>query len=144
MKKFIIPVINLVCLVMSAVIFGLGANSAVYIIGSSTGAGNWYQLVWTIPETLSVIAVLGFFLFIAAVALCLFAMIPFKFRKFVEVCVAGLFIAAGVMFLLTPGAIYGANVDYKTASLITMVVLAFVSGGLTCFGALLDFLPEKK
>lgn len=143
MKKFILPVINLIALVLSGVIFGLGANSAIYRGEVSNGQGNWYQLVWEIPQKLSVVAILGFFLFIAAVFFCLVAMVPFKYRKYVEACVAGLFIASGILILLTPARIYPAEY-VKSASYIAMVVLSFVSGAITLVGACLEFLPEKK
>ena len=146
MKKFILPVINLISLVLSAVVFGLGANSAVYAITKSSGAGNWYQLVWTIaPGTL--IPLLGFFLFVFAVFFALVTMIPFKFRKYCVALVGAMFIATGVMFLLTPAAVYTgvtSNLYHSTDSLIAMAVLAFVSGGLELVGACVEFLPEKK
>ena len=147
MKKFILPVINLISIVLSAVVFGLGANSAVYRGQTSDGQGNWYQLVWTIPQPLQVVAVMGFFLFVFAVFFTLVTMIPFKYRK-VGLCLVGLmFVAAGVMFLMTPGAVYTGNNagSYKLSdSLIAMAVLVFVAGGLELVGACIDFLPEKK
>lgn len=148
MKRFILPVINLIALIISAVIFGLGANSAVHWVDSvSDGRGNWYQLVWDMADKPTVVGVLGFFFFVVAVVACLVAMVPFKARKYVEVCVGALFIAAGVMFLLTPDKVFtGANAaNYiKTSSLIAMSILAFVSGGLTLIGAGIDLIPEKK
>ena len=147
MKKFILPVINLISLVLSAVVFGLGANSAVYRGQTSNGQGNWYQLVWTIPSPLAVIAVVGFFLFVFAVFFTLVTMIPFKVRKFCVALVGAMFIAAGVMFLLTPGAVYtGANAAsyVRSDSLIAMAVLVFVAGGLELIGSVVEFLPEKK
>lgn len=145
MKKFILPVINLIALIMSAVIFGLGANSAVTL--NSVGAGNWYQLVWEITSTPTAVGLLGFFFFCFAVAACIVAMVPFKVRKYVELGVGALFVASGVMFLLTPAAVYtgvNASLYVKTASLIAMAVLAFVSGGLALAGAALELVPEKK
>ena len=147
MKKFILPVINLVSLVLSAVIFGLGANSAVYWGQSSNGQGNWYQLVWSIAETPTAVGLLGFFLFVFAVFATLVTMIPFKYRKFAVACVGAMFVVAGVMFLLTPASVYtGVNAEgyIKSDSLIAMAVLAFVAGGLELCGACVEFLPEKK
>ena len=145
MKKFILPVINLIALVLSAVVFGLGANSAVYFKTSTTGVSNWYQLVWTTqPGTL--IPLLGFFFFVFAAFFALVTMIPFKGRKFGVILAAALFIGAGVMFLLTKDAIYTAHPElyHNTDSFIAMMVLVFVAGGLELIGAVVDFLPEKK
>lgn len=146
MKKFILPVINLIALVLGAVTFGLGANSAVYRGQSTNGVSNWYQLVWTTkPGTL--IPLLGFFFFVFAVFFALLTMIPFKGRKFGLVLTGGLFVASGVMFLLTPAAVFtGVNAAsyIKSASFIAMIVLVFVAGGLELIGACVDFLPEKK
>ena len=147
MKKFILPVINLISLVLSAVVFGLGANSAVYRGQTSNGQGNWYQLVWSIKSPVAVIAVVGFFLFVIAVFFTLVTMIPFKYRKFCVALVGAMFIGAGVMFLLTPGAVFtGANAAsyIKSDSLIAMSVLVFVAGGLELIGSCIEFLPEKK
>lgn len=146
MKKFILPVINLVALVLSAVVFGLGASTAVNLnLSNTTGVGNWYQLVWTISEQPSVVALLGFFFFVFAAFIALVTMIPFKARKFC-VCLAGaLFIASGVLFLMTPAAVYGTSSLYtKSDSLIAMAVLVFVAGGLELIGTAIEFLPEKK
>ena len=147
MKKFILPVINLISIVLSAVIFGLGANSAVYRGQTSAGQGNWYQLVWTIPQPLAALAVVGFFVFVFAVFFALVTMIPFKARKYCLCLLGAMFIAAGVLFLLTPGAVYtGANAAsyIRSDSLIAMSVLAFVAGGLELIGSVVEFLPEKK
>ena len=147
MKKFILPVINLISIVLSAVIFGLGANSAVYRGQTSNGQGNWYQLVWTIPSPLSALAVIGFFVFVFAVFFTLVTMIPFKARKYCLGVVGLMFVATGVLFLLTPGSVYtGANAAsyIKSASLIAMSVLAFVAGALELIGCAVEFLPEKN
>lgn len=143
MKKFILPVINLIALVLSSVVFGLGASTAARMISNNEGAGNWYQLVW---NTHPLIGVLGFFFFVFAAFFALVTMIPFKGRKFGLVLTGGLFIAAGVMFLLTPAAHFGSRIGLyeKTDSFIAMIVLVFVAGGLELVGACLDFLPEKK
>lgn len=145
MKKFILPAINLIALVLSAVVFGLGANSAVYLKTAANGAGNWYQLVWTVaPGT--VIPLIGFFAFCVAAFIALVTMIPFKARKFCVLLAALLFIATGVMFLLTKDAVYSAHKELysMTDSFIAMAVLVFVAGGLELIGSVVEFLPEKK
>lgn len=147
MKKFIVPIINLVSLILASVVFGLGSTTAVKFGPSEIASGNWYQLVWEIPQALKAVAVMGFFFFCVAVFLALVTMIPFKFR-FVGVCLAGLlFVATGVMFLLTPAAVYsGSNAALysKTDSYIAMIVLVFVAGGLELLATAVSLLPEKK
>ncbi len=146
MKKFIVPIINLVSIILASVVFGLGSTSAVKFTPRDEVAGNWYQLVWNYVEPLKVIAVVGFFLFVVAVFLCLVTMIPFKFRL-VGLCLAGLmFVGAGVMFLLTPGAVFGSKAALygKTDSFIAMIVLVFVSGGLELLATAVDLIPSKK
>lgn len=145
MKKFILPAINLIALVLSAVVFGLGANSAVYLKTATNGAGNWYQLVWTVaPGT--IVPLIGFFAFCLAAFIALVTMIPFKARKFCVLAAALLFIATGVMFLLTKDAVYSAHKELysMTDSFIAMAVLVFVAGGLELIGSVVEFLPEKK
>ena len=145
MKKFILPAINLIALVLSAVVFGLGANSAVYLKTAANGAGNWYQLVWTVaPGT--IIPLIGFFAFCVAAFVALVTMIPFKGRKFFVLLTALLFIGTGVMFLLTKDAVYSAHKElyHMTDSFIAMAVLVFVAGGLELIGSVVEFLPEKK
>lgn len=146
MKKFIVPIINLVSLILASVVFGLGATTAVKFGDDEKLFGNWYELVWTRFSPLSVIAVVGFFLFCVACFLTLLSMIPFKFR-FAGLCLAGLmFIGAGVMFLLTPNAVYTTHTASisKTDSFIAMIVLVFVAGGLELVATAVSLLPEKK
>lgn len=146
MKKFILPVIGLIALILVGITFGLGANSAVYFVEETLGRGNWYQLVWTI-KGVSVIGCVGFFLLCVGSFFGLIALVPFKFSKFLMALVGLMFIGAGVMFLLTPGSVYSginANLYHKTSSYIAMIVLVFVAGGLDLLGACVGFLPEKK
>lgn len=152
MKKFILPVINLIALVLSAVIFGLGANTAVNF--GTNPQGNWYQLVWTPQTTMgnpsqySLIAILGFFFFVFAAFFALATMIPFKGRKFGVCLASALFIATGVMFLMTIGDVFkfypSVSEFTRTDSFTAMAVLAFVAGGLELIGAIVEFLPGKK
>ena len=146
MKKFILPAINLIALVLSAVVFGLGANSAVYLKTAANGAGNWYQLVWTVaPGT--VIPLVGFFAFCVAVFLTLvFMFIPLRISRFGVLISGLLFAATGAMFLLSKDAVYSAHKElyHMTDSFIAMAVLVFVAGGLELIGSVVEFLPEKK
>ena len=148
MKKFILPVINLISLILSGIVFGLGANTAVEFKYGNVAAGNWYQLVWQIaPQSNpNAFGIVGFFVFIAAVFFTLVTMIPFKARKFCVALVGLLFVAAGVFFFLTPNGAFGSRVNLyqNTDSFIAMAVLVFVAGGLELLGAAVEFLPEKK
>ena len=147
MKKFIVPVINLISMVLAGVIFGLGANTAVEHVGVSTNspAGNWYQLVWQFSDKINYWGLVGFFLLCVASFLLLVTLLPFKARKFVVLVVGLMLIAAGVMFLFTPRGVYYTNPSYvKTDSLIAMSILAFVAGGLEVLGSVVELLPEKK
>lgn len=147
MKKFILPVINLISLILSGIVFGLGANTAVEFKFGNDPRGNWYQLVWWENSYgPNAIGIVGFFIFIAAVFFALVTMIPFKGRKFCVPFVGLLFIAAGLLFFFTPTGYFLSDVSkYNiTDSFVAMMVLVFVAGGLELLGAAVEFLPEKK
>lgn len=142
MKKFLLPIINIINIVLVSITFGLGNNTAVYLkeVAQNRPAGNWYQLVWEIP---SVVGYLGFFLFVFGVATILFTLIPSKVRKWVNLLGGAALVAAGVMFLLTPGASYAGSVlgTELSNALIAMAVLVFVAGALALIAALLEIVP---
>lgn len=143
MKKFILPVIGLIALILVGVAFGLGSNSAGNIYAIKP-AGNWYQLVWT-TKGVSTIGVVGFFLLCVGAFFGLVALIPFKFSKFLMALVGLMFVGAGVIMLLTPGAVYSHGEPFDMAASYTAVcVLTLVAGGLDLLGACVGFLPEKK
>ena len=154
MKKFILPVINLISMVLAGVIFGLGANTAVEFKPTGAGAGNWYQLVWELSEKPNLFGLIGFFLLCVGAFALLVTLLPFKARKYVVLVVGLMLVGAGVMFFLSPRAVYGYEVvknancigrNYvRTDSLIAMMILAFVAGGLEILGAVVVLLPEKK
>ena len=142
MRKFLIPIINLVNLILVSITFGLGNNPAI-----SSGHNNprYYSLVWHAADHANVIGIVGFFLFIAAVALMVFNFLPVKARKITSIVAGGLFIAAGVLFLKTPGGADLFDVDIKlTGSLIAMSVLVIIAGAFSLLMSLLDLTAKKE
>lgn len=152
MKKFLLPIMNLINVVLVSIVFGLGAQTALNLIDTSknkVGQGNWYQLVWRGYYTdmgktgVNVLGIVGFFLFVLAVAAILVAFFPTKFRKWVCAGMGAALIASGVLFLLTPnGAGYSFIANCKiTSELIGMAVLAIVSGVLSLGMAAIEIVP---
>lgn len=142
MRKFLLPIISIVTLILSGIAFGLGGNTAAYSPAESARAiGNYYQLVWNQPTVTSMLA---FFFFVFAVFFTLVYFIPFKHRKFANFLIGGLFIAAGVLTLTVPNIYVQSNFGFTlSGSLIAMVVLMCVSGGLTLLSSLIEF-TEKE
>ena len=143
MRKFLLPVINIVNLILVGIAFALGGNTAVYSPAKEEHAiGNYYQIVWNKPEVLGVVA---FFLFVVGVFFLLVTLVPFKVRKFVAICDGGMLIAAGILTLMIGRSIAQfPDVTENTGSLIAMCVLMFVAGGLAILMALLEFAFNKK
>ena len=153
MKKFLLPIMNLVNVVLVSIVFGLGAQTAALRINTEPKLelGNWYQLVWQGSyvefgkTSANVLGIIGFFLFVLAVAAILVAFFPTKFRKWVAVGAGAALIAAGVLFLLTPknaglGDAVVTNLKL-TSELIGMSVLAFVSGAVLLGMAAIEIVP---
>lgn len=146
MRKFLLPIINLINVVLCSIVFGLGNNNAyTYSLSGNERAGEtWYSLVWMpIENGSNAIGIVGFFLFIFAVAGVLFAFLPIKARKFVNVLVGAMLIASGVLFLKTP---MGGQRVYPglelSGSLIAMAVLVFISGAFSLAMAALEFVSK--
>lgn len=145
MRKFLIPIINLVNIILVSISFGLANNTSVVDAGlHDAPRGNYYQLVWNASDKANVLGIVGFFLFVVAAAVMLFNFLPFKVRKFTSILAGGMFIAAGVLFLKTPG---GAAIHYinmsLTGSLIAMAILVIIAGVLSLVMAALDFTSKK-
>jgi len=142
MRKFLLPIISIVNLILAGIAFGLGGNTAAYSpAGTDRAIGNYYQLVWNQPTGMAVTA---FFLFVFAVFFTLVYFIPFKHRKCANILVGGLFIAAGALTLTVPNAYAQAAFAYtRSGSLIAMSVLMFVAGGLTLLASLLEFTEQE-
>ena len=145
MRKFLIPIVNLVNIILVSITFGLANNTAVIDAGlSDVARGNYYQLVWNAADKANVIGIVGFFLFIAAAALMLVNFIPFRCRKYTSILTGGLFIAAGVLFAMTPSFANITFISIKlTGSLAAMVSLVAVAGVLSFLMAVLDFTSKK-
>lgn len=146
MRKFLLPIINLVNIILTSIAFGLGSKTAVVdkALGE-VGKGSYYQLVWNSADHANVLGIIGFFLFVAAAAFMLTLFIPVKCRKFTALLTGALYIGAGVLFLMTPGACDVAIIKpVLTGSLIAMAVLVFIAGGLSLVMGLLDFKKESK
>ena len=106
---------------------------------------NYYNLVWGPQITTNTIGIVGFFLFVVAVFFTVVGFIPMKARKFVVALAGGMYIAAGVLFLLTPSHYcYNAlgGIELK-GSLIAMAVLVFIAGAFSLAMSVLDFLGKK-
>ena len=145
MRKFLIPIINLVNIILVSISFGLANNTSVIDAGlNDAPRGNYYQLVWNASDKANALGIVGFFLFIFAAAVMLFNFLPVKARKFTSVVAGGMFIAAGVLFMLTPAnaAIHFIKIEL-TGSFIAMAVLVILAGAFSLLMAALDFTSEK-
>ena len=148
MRKFLLPIINLVNVVLVSIAWGLSGKTAVIDAARSDAAsGNIYQVIWegqVSTHNVNAMGIVGFFLFILACALMLMAFIPFKARKFTT-CLGGLsFIAAGVLFLNAPW--HAARAIYKpelTGAIIAIAVLLFIAGAFSLVMSIIEFLEKK-
>jgi len=145
MRKFLLPIINLVNVILVSIAWGISGNTA--IVDAARGdakCGNLYQVVWMGTKA-NVIGIVGFFLFCVAVFLTLVAFLPLKGRKFVT-CAGGLmYVGAGVLFLLAPKTYDYAIQQIKlTSTLIAMAVLILVAGALTLCMSVLEFASAGK
>ena len=141
MRKFLIPIINLVNIILVSITFGLGNNHA---LTSEHMNQNYYQLVWNNANVPNVVGIVGFFLFVVGVAVVLFNFLPVKARKITTIVAGGMLIAAGILFLKTPGS---ANINpinpELTGSLIAMAVLVIIAGALSLVMCVLDITAKK-
>ena len=148
MRKFLLPIINLVNVVLVSIAWGLSGKTAVIDAARSDAAsGNIYQVIWegeVASHNVNAMGIVGFFLFILACVLMLLAFIPFKARKFTT-CLGGLsFIAGGVLFLNAPW--HAARAIYKpelTGAIIAIAVLLFIAGAFTLVMSIIEFFEKK-
>ena len=146
MRKFLLPIINLVNVILVSITFGLGKNPAAKDVArAKILSQNYYNLVWGHQAEANIIGIVGFFLFVVAVALTVFSFLPVKARKFTVAAAGGMYIAAGVLFLLTPS-----NYCYNflsgvelTGSLTAMAVLVFIAGAFSLAMSAIDFTSKK-
>ena len=145
MRKFLIPIINLVNIILVSITFGISVNTSAIDAGlANKPLGNYYQFVWNPAKNANVIGIVGFFLFVVAAALMLFNFLPLKARKFTSVLTGLMFVGAGVLFLLTPESCDINPVELElTGSLIAMAVLVIIAGALSLAMAALDFTNKK-
>lgn len=145
MRKFLLPIINLVNIVLVSIVFGLGAKTAIIDQAfNDAPKGSFYQIAWGHPGTASAGGIVAFFLFVFAVALTLVAFLPLKCRKYCTLVGGVMYIVAGVMFLISPKYVQWTILEPKlTGALIGMAVLVFITGAFTIVMAFLD-LTEKS
>lgn len=147
MRKFLLPIINLVNVILVSITFGLAGNpAATDTVLDKVLQVDYYNYVWRLQEKTNALGIVGFFLFVVAVALTVVAFLPISARKFITPVAGGMYIAAGVLFLLTPKHYcYGnAAALEPTGSLIAMAVLVFVAGALSLLMSVLEFTGKKE
>ena len=150
MRKFLLPIINLVNLILVSIAWGLTGKTAL-VSGSnniSYGYGNFYEVIWdgqVSSHNVNVMGIVAFFIFILGCAFMLAAFLPVKWRKFVS-CLEGLsFIASGVLFLIMPFHTARATVEPElTGAMIAIAVLVLIAGAFAVCMSLLEFLGKKE
>lgn len=147
MRKFLLPVLNLINVILVSITWGLSGKTAVIDAGRSDAAcGNVYQVIW-MGQKANVLAIVGFFLFCFACLLMLVAFLPIKARKFIS-CAGGLmFVGTGVIFLLAckpPFYDCGIIEAELTGALIAMSVLVLCAGAFSLLMSVLDFTAKKE
>ena len=149
MRKFLLPVINLINLILVSIAWGLSAakenDSAIIDAGNKDiGCGNLYQVVWGGSHA-NVIAIIAFFAFILGCVLMLAAFLPIKARKFIA-CLEGLsFVGAGVLFILSPKTYDYPIVEAElTGRFIAIIVLILVAGAFSLLMSAMDFTGKKE
>ena len=149
MRKFLIPIINLVNIILVSITFGLSVNPSAFDThtGSSVSIGNYYQLVWNAADKVNVLGIVGFFLFIVAAAIMLFNFLPVKARKITSMVAGAMFISAGILFLKTPASTGISKVVIDSlelsGSLIAMSVLVIIAGAFSLLMTVLDLTAKK-
>ena len=151
MRKFLLPVINLINLILVSIAWGLSAakenDSAIIDVApgrNDVGCGNLYQVVWGGSHA-NVIAIIAFFAFILGCVLMLAAFLPIKARKFIA-CLEGLsFVGAGVLFILSPKTYDYAIVKPElTDRFIAIIVLILIAGAFSLLMSVIDFTGKKE
>ena len=149
MRKFLLPVINLINLILVSIAWGLSAakenDSAIIDAGNKDiGCGNLYQVVWGGSHA-NILALIAFFAFILGCVLMLAAFLPIKARKFIA-CLEGLsFVGAGVLFILSPKTYDYAIVKPElTDRFIAIIVLILIAGAFSLLMSVIDFTGKKE
>ena len=106
--------------------------------------GTLYDLVWTGSKA-NVLAIVAFFLFILGCALTLLAFVPTKWRKFVSCGAGAAYIAAGILFLLSPKTYDASIVKPELGSaFIAFCVLVLIAGAFSVCMSAVEFLGKKE
>ena len=144
MRKFLLPIINLVNLILISIAWGLSGKTAIIDAGNGDYAcGNMYQVIWQGKEA-NPVAIVGFFLFIFGCAAMLAAFIPAKWRKFVSCGAGALFIASGVLFLCSPKTYdYPIAKPELTSAFIAICVLILIAGAFSLAMSAVEFFGKK-
>lgn len=142
MRKILIPVISLVCVILVAIAFGISAQTAVTGVYNNQNYGNYYQLVF--ERGSNVFALVSFICLVVGAALLVVCLIPTKFRKFALPVDGAALVAAGVFALLAPKHLDTVHTVQATGSLIATGVLLIVAGALVCGLTVLAFLGKKE
>lgn len=146
MRKFLLPIINLVNLILISVAWGISNHSGAVIDAAENdmARGTLYDIVW-MGSKANVIGIVAFFLFIVGCALTLIAFLPVKWRKFVSCGAGAAYIASGVLFLLSPKTYSAIIVEPKLGSaFIAFCVLVLIAGAFSCAMAVIEFLGKKE
>ena len=149
MRKFLLPVINLINLILVSIAWGLSAakenDSAIIDAGNKDiGCGNLYQVVWGGSHA-NVLALIAFFAFILGCALMLAAFLPIKARKFIAFLEGLSFVGAGVLFILSPKTYDYAIVKPElTDRFIAIIVLILIAGAFSLLMSVIDFTGKKE
>ena len=146
MRKFLLPIINLVNVILISIAFGLSPQTAVIDKAlNDAPKGNYYQLVWGAADKANVIGIVGFFLFVAAVALMLVNFLPIKARKVTSGVTGALFIAAGVLFTKTQaGCVQTILQPQLTGAFMAMIVLTFIAGAFSLVMSVLEITAKNE
>ena len=144
MRKFLLPIINLVNVILVSIAFGLSANTAV-VDGNEVAKGNYYQMVWGAAEKPNMLGIIGFFLFIVAALLTLICFLPLKGRKFLALLTGVAYVGTGALVLMTlKGWNYYIFEPEMTGSLIAMAVLIFCAGALSLVMGVIELSAKKE
>jgi len=150
MRKFLLPIINLVNVILVSVAWGLTGKTALVDQGNVKypNLGNFYEVIWDGQAkngNVNVLGVISFFIFILGCALMLVAFLPVKWRKFVSCGEAVCFLASGIMFFIMPKHTARPYVDPKlSAAMIAVAVLVVIAGAFAGAMAALEFLGKKE
>lgn len=145
MRKFLLPIFNLINLILVSIAWGLSAKTAIIDAGrNNLASGNMYEIVWMGTKT-NIIGIVAFFLFCVAAFLTLVAFLPLKGRKFVT-CLDGLmYVGAGVLFLLSPKFYDRSIIEVElTGAFIAFCVLILVAGAFALCMAASEFFGKKE